>query len=87
VDGIPVFILAEKEQTIGVARASYDAAESGTGGPLYLNTIGLSDNEIAGIEQSWASPNQTDRVDPAISYLIGATCGLGYVKRIGRLNN
>jgi uncharacterized protein YbaR (Trm112 family) len=29
VDGVPVFILVEKQQTIGIASASYDAAQSG----------------------------------------------------------
>jgi SAM-dependent methyltransferase/uncharacterized protein YbaR (Trm112 family) len=87
VDGIPVFILPEKEQTIGVALASYDAAAHGAGGPLYLNTIGLSDAEKTAIERDWVRQEKGDRPDPAISYLIGATSGFAYVNLTGRLEN
>jgi SAM-dependent methyltransferase/uncharacterized protein YbaR (Trm112 family) len=82
VDGIPVFLLAEKEQTIGIASASLKAAESGTGYPLYLDTLGLSEDERRGIEKDWKAGGS---VDPAISYLVGATSGFGYVDLIGRL--
>lgn len=88
VDGVPVFILPEKQQTIGVALASYDAAANGTGGPLYLKTIGVSDVEKASIESYWAKGGgQADPIDPAISHLIGATSGLGYINLIGRLES
>lgn len=87
VDGVPVFVLPEKEQTIELALASYDAAVNGTGGPLYLKTIGLSDGQKADIEKYWAERGQTDRIDPTISYLIGATSGLGYVNLIGHLES
>lgn len=71
-----------------MALASYDAAANGTGGPLYLNTIGVSEVEKASIERYWAERGgQTDPIDPAISHLIGATSGLGYVNLIGRLES
>jgi uncharacterized protein YbaR (Trm112 family) len=38
VSGVPVFLLAEKEQTIGIAAASLKAAESAIGSPLYVDT-------------------------------------------------
>src|SRR5262245_50482500 len=38
-DGIPIFLLAEKEQTIGIASASLEAAEKAMGGHLYIDTI------------------------------------------------
>ena len=87
VDNVPIFVLPDKEQTIGIAVASYDAATNRRGGPLYLDTIGLSDVESAGIKKKWAESQRTDRIDPAISYLIGATSGLGYVHLLGRLKN
>lgn len=87
VDGVPVFVLPDKEQTIGIALASYEAATNKKGGPLYLNSIGLSKAESAGIEKLWSDSTRTSRIDPAISYLIGATSGLGYVHLLGRLNN
>ena len=82
--GIPVFLLAEKEQTIGIATASLKAAESAIGSPLYVDTLGLSEEEKRGIERDWIAGG---KVDPAISYLIGATSGWGYVNSIGRLES
>lgn len=82
--GIPVFILAEKAQTIAVASASLKAAECAIGAPLYLDTLGLSGDEKRGIERDWTS---VAKIDPAISYLIGATSGRAYVDLIGRLHH
>ena len=84
VDGIPVFLLAEKAATIDIAAASLAAAENGTGGPLYLETLGLSNDERRGIEKDW---DKSSKIDAAISYLIGATSGLAYVNLIGRLQD
>jgi SAM-dependent methyltransferase/uncharacterized protein YbaR (Trm112 family) len=87
VNGVPVFVLPEKEQTIGVASASCDAAANAQGDPLYLKTIGVSDIERAGIKRRWAQSGHIDGVDPAISYLVGATSGLGYTNLIGQLKS
>lgn len=84
VSGVPVFLLAEREQTIGIAVASLKAAESAIGAPLYVDTLGLSEEEKRGIERDWI---RGGKIDPAISYLIGATSGLGYVNLIGRLDS
>src|SRR5262245_48635363 len=70
INGIPVFLLGEKEQTIGIAMASLKAAESQTGGPLYVDTLGLSEEEKYGVERDWIAGR---KIDAAISYLIGAT--------------
>jgi SAM-dependent methyltransferase/uncharacterized protein YbaR (Trm112 family) len=83
VSGIPVFLLAEKEQTIGIAKASLNAADSGIGYPLYIDTLGISEEEKRGIERDWIGRST---IDPVISYLIGATSGWGYVKLIGQLD-
>jgi SAM-dependent methyltransferase/uncharacterized protein YbaR (Trm112 family) len=85
IDGIPVLLLAEKEQTIGIARASLQAAASRAGQPLYLDTLGLAEHEKRGVERDWVAGRKT--VDPAISYLIGATSGSGYVDMIGKLQS
>jgi uncharacterized protein YbaR (Trm112 family) len=87
VDGVPVFVLPEKEQTIEAALASYEAAVNATGGPLYLKTIGLSGVEKAAIETDWVREGGVGRIDPAISYLIAATSGFGYANLIGRLES
>jgi SAM-dependent methyltransferase/uncharacterized protein YbaR (Trm112 family) len=84
VEGIPVFLIAEKEQTLGVATESLRAAESGMGHPLYVNTLGLSEEQKRGVERDW---NAEAKVDAAISYLVGATSGLGYLQLIGRLES
>jgi SAM-dependent methyltransferase/uncharacterized protein YbaR (Trm112 family) len=85
VDGIPIFLLAEKEQTIGIAQASLQAATSRAGWPLYLDTLGLAEHEKRGVERDWAEGRKT--IDPAISHLIGATSGFGYVDLIGNLQS
>src|SRR5262249_15512287 len=66
------------------AAASLRAAESAIGSPLYVDTLGLSEEEKRGIERNWTVGG---KVDPVISYLIGATAGLGYVDLIGRLGS
>src|SRR5262249_4108633 len=84
VSGIPIFLLAEKEQTIEIAATSLKAAESAIGSPLYLDTLGISKEERRGIERDWIAGG---KIDPAISYLIGASSGWGYVDLIGRLES
>ena len=84
VDGIPVFLMAEKDQTIGIASASLRAAQNAVGGPLYIDTLGLSSDEKRGIEKDWTAGG---KIDPAVSYLIGATSGWGYVNLIGKLGH
>ena len=82
VNGIPVFLLAEKPQTMQIAIQSLKAAETGSGAPLFLDTLGISAGEKHGIERDWAAGSTTD---PAISYLVGATSGFAYKNLIGRL--
>lgn len=75
VNDVPVFLLKEKERTIGIADASLKAAKNAIGGPLYVDTLGLSEDEKRGIERDWIAGA---KIDPAISYLVAATCGWGY---------
>jgi SAM-dependent methyltransferase len=82
VSGVPVFLLAEKQQTIGIASASLEAAERGLGAPLYIDTLGISEQEKRGIENKLCEANE---VDPVISYLIGATSGWSYATLIGKM--
>jgi SAM-dependent methyltransferase/uncharacterized protein YbaR (Trm112 family) len=84
VDGVPVFLLEEKEQTIGIASVSLHAAQSGAGAPLYVETLGLAEHEKRGVERDWRPDS---KVDPAISYLIGATSGRGYLNLVGKLQS
>jgi len=84
VNGVPVFLLPEKAQTIDIASASLKAAEMSSGAPLYLDTLGLSPHERGSVERNWKPGS---KIDQAISYLVGATSGWGYVKLIGKLKS
>jgi uncharacterized protein YbaR (Trm112 family) len=84
VSGVPVFLLVEKEQTIGIAMESIKAAEAAAGAPLYLDTIGVSEEQKRGIARDWLAEG---KVDAVISYLVGATSGWGYAKLVGRLED
>src|SRR6266404_577734 len=53
INGVPVFVLPEKEQTIGIATNSYNAALTGRGDPLFIDTLGLSETERIGVETAW----------------------------------
>jgi uncharacterized protein YbaR (Trm112 family) len=82
VDGIPVFLLAEFPQTIRCAVASLQAAQTGTGGPLYIETLALSAAAKQSVKNDIA---RGAAIDPVIAWLIGNTSGLGYRHLIGRL--
>jgi SAM-dependent methyltransferase/uncharacterized protein YbaR (Trm112 family) len=84
VDGVPVLLLAEQEPTLGIATASLQAAESGAGGPLYVDTVGVPDELRRRIQLDWTADA---KIDAVISYLLGATSGWGYVNLIGRLKS
>jgi SAM-dependent methyltransferase len=75
-------LLPDQQQTIGLATESLKAAESEIGSPLYVNTLGLSEHEKRGVERDWILGS---KVDPVVSYLVGATSGFGYVDLIGNL--
>jgi SAM-dependent methyltransferase/uncharacterized protein YbaR (Trm112 family) len=88
VDGIPVMLVEEAEQTIGVATSSLARAQSASladtrAAHLYLESLGLSDAEktgIAELDQSGRSP-----IDPVVAFMVGATNGDTYKHLISRL--
>lgn len=84
VSGIPVFLLEEKTQTIGVAAASIRAANSEIGDPLFLETLGVTKEERLSVYQKWSADA---KIDAVISHLVAATSGFGYVNMIGRLES
>jgi SAM-dependent methyltransferase/uncharacterized protein YbaR (Trm112 family) len=86
VDGVPVMLLNDVEQTLGVAQKSYRSAvtQSHDSGSLYLESVGLSEDEIESIR---TLSKQTDySIDPVVSYLVGATNGIAYKHLLGKLN-
>jgi len=90
IDGTPVMLLDEIDQTLWVASASIKTANTNreiTGkqtSNLYLETLGISDKEREGIVDL-AKRNDLN-IDPVVAYIIGATNGLAYKHLLGKLN-
>jgi SAM-dependent methyltransferase len=83
IDDIPVLLREGVPCTIGIMKASYEAARTKKGAPLYLETLGLVPAEKDGIAQAFARGETSP--DPVVSWLVGATSGLGYAHSIGKL--
>lgn len=89
VDGLPVLLRDDVEQTIGIARASIERAAGRLvdqrAPDLYLESLGISEEEKAGVLT--LARQHSGPIDPVVSYLIGATNGLAYKDLIGRLDH
>jgi SAM-dependent methyltransferase len=86
VNGIPVMLLDDEEQTLGVAGASIKAAKAGgytSDQTYFVETLGINEDEKAALLVD--ARNQTD-IDPVVKFLVGATCGRLYSPLIGNLN-
>jgi len=88
VEGVPVMLLDDQEQTIGIARASIEAANNGRAHAdqpkYYLETLGISGEERAALLEDSRNPTS---VDPVVRFLIGATCGRLYDPLIGKIQS
>jgi SAM-dependent methyltransferase len=75
-------------QTIALARASLEAArkaaESGESDGFFVDTLGISEDEKNTLRDKLANGN--NGIDPVVSMLVGATNGIGYKGKIGRLD-
>jgi 2-polyprenyl-3-methyl-5-hydroxy-6-metoxy-1,4-benzoquinol methylase/uncharacterized protein YbaR (Trm112 family) len=81
VQGVPVMLLDDPEQTLWVTRASLEAARQAHARPaddLFVDTLGVSAEER---EKMLSLPRGP--VDPVVSMIIPATCGNLYVQRQG----
>lgn len=85
VDGIPVMLLNDARQTIDVARSSIELSHKpqDNDDPLYIESLGLSEDEKAGIRRLTAT--QAGGIDPVVSFLVAATNGIAYKSLVGRL--
>ena len=88
VNGIPVMLVADVEQTMGIAEASRKAAldpsrQHEIPEELYLDCLPISEEDRAGVGA--LARQRTHPIDPVVAYLIGATNGLMYRRLIGRL--
>lgn len=91
VEGVPVMLVDEVEQTIGVARATLARAKGENNvvdhraSDLYLESLGISEAEKEGIIHL---ASQKDlKIDPVVAFIIGATSGYSYKHLIGSLNS
>lgn len=83
VDGVPVLLVDESTPTIDIAGSSLAAARAPErSGPLFLDTLSLSDDERRGIVEL---AGRGHRIDPVVAYLVGATNGMMYRHLIGVL--
>ena len=86
IDGLPVMLLDDVSQTMPLALASMSRArgEAGDGRVpgMYLESLGISDEEKAGIVDRVRAG--TAAVDPVVSFLVGATSGYMYAHQIGK---
>jgi len=82
VDGVPVMLLPDVDQTMALAHASLRQARSATGAPYYLDSVGVTDEERRAIPAPSAT---SDDIDPVVSALVSATNGNAYRHLIGRL--
>jgi SAM-dependent methyltransferase/uncharacterized protein YbaR (Trm112 family) len=90
VQGVPVMLLAEAEQTIGVASASLERAKGECVGDarapeLHLESLGIGEKEKEGLIELAARDDL--RIDPVVAYIVGATNGYAYKHLIGNLDS
>jgi 2-polyprenyl-3-methyl-5-hydroxy-6-metoxy-1,4-benzoquinol methylase/uncharacterized protein YbaR (Trm112 family) len=91
IDGTPVLLRDDIEQTMDLARASISRARGepgsidGRNAGLYLESLGVSEAE----KNMALDLSRTDgrKVDPVISVLIGATNGIAYKHLVGSLSD
>ncbi len=88
VEGVPVMLRDDVPQTMHVARVSLAGARNEAFADervpdLYLESLGISDEQKAGVVELARDSN--NRLDPVVSYIIAATNGIMYKTLIGKL--
>jgi len=85
VDGIPVMLLPDARQTMGLANTSMQLSHvANTDGGLYLESLGISAQEKQGILDLVEKQDTT--IDPVVSFIVGATNGIAYKSLVGKLH-
>jgi SAM-dependent methyltransferase/uncharacterized protein YbaR (Trm112 family) len=87
VEGIPVMLIEEAPETIGIAADSWRVARSGSAGDdgLYADTLGLNSEERAAVKKEWSEANWN--IDPVASHLVAAAGGFMYRHLRGKLKD
>jgi ubiquinone/menaquinone biosynthesis C-methylase UbiE/uncharacterized protein YbaR (Trm112 family) len=88
VDGVPVMLLDDIRQTMTVVEGSLGRANGQIQGDerapeLYLESLGISEEEKAGVVKLCQKNGQ---IDPVVAYLVAATNGLMYRHLVGKLS-
>ena len=90
IDGVPVLLVPGIDQTIGVADETLHLTTDGGGAsedPLWLQTTNMGDDKIAELKARLHARDFDSRIDPVVSYLIGATNGYLYEHLAGKLED
>ena len=84
VDGVPVMILGEADQTMDLVNTSLrQAKQPNDDGGLYVESLGLSDAQKQGVLE--LARTQRTAIDPVVSYIVAATNGIAYKSQVGKL--
>lgn len=84
IEGVPVLLLDGQQQTIELAeRSLMSAAAKHAVDDYYIDTLGISEEEKECVRKSIGRDR---KVDPVVSYLVGATNGIMYKHLIGKLD-
>jgi len=96
IDGVPVLLRDDIQQTIGIAERSLAAARNAAGAPpeteldaLYIDTLGISDIEKEGVaELARSHVGKAQRpIDPVVAYMVAAINGILYKGALGKLDH
>jgi SAM-dependent methyltransferase/uncharacterized protein YbaR (Trm112 family) len=87
-DGVPVMLREDVPQTIdfvnaSIARARHRVTGDERAPQLYLESLGISEDEKASVVRQATRPSP---IDPVVSHLVAATNGLMYRDQIGVLD-
>lgn len=89
VDGVPIMLLDNVEQTLWVANASLAESKSGEEASerdeFYIETLGISEDEKKAVRAEIEKSSTATAVDPVVKYIIAATSGYLYKPLIGKL--
>lgn len=83
VDGIPVMLLNNVDQTLWVADESLKQANAPTEDNLYIETLGITEEEKESLRED---VKYSRGVDPVANYMVSATSGYLYKPLIGKLS-
>lgn len=89
VDGVPVLLVEGIDQTIGVADETLRLTTEGVSNedPLWLQTTNMGADKIVELKSRLQAQDFDGRIDPVVSYLIGATNGYLYEHLAGKLKD